>query len=95
MLSFPPLLDSNQWKGASQGRTFPGSQHTWKKALAPRPLNHPINKDTVMDLQAATGGRFNLLHETVKLPEEMVRRDGVPSTIHRPYSGCQAQPSVL
>ena len=33
-LSFPPLL--TEWKGASQGRTFPGGDHTRLKALEAR-----------------------------------------------------------
>ena len=72
-LSFPPLL--SQWKGASQGRTFPGSEFTWKKSLAPRPLHHMPNRSTVQDLQTATGGRFNLLQQSISLPDELVRRD--------------------
>jgi hypothetical protein len=75
-LSFPPLLAQHQWKGASQGRLFPGSQHTWKKALAPRPLHHMPDHGTVQDLQASTGARFNLLQQTVNLPQELITEGG-------------------
>ena len=55
-LSFPPLL--TEWKGASQGRTFPGGDHTRLKALearAKRPLRHPPTKELVQDLVLAAG----------------------------------------
>lgn len=70
-LSFPPLL--TQWKGASQGRTFPGSESTWKKALAPRPLNVTPDDATIQDLQASAGGNFNHLQQTIKLSPQSLQ----------------------
>ena len=81
-LSFPPLI--GQWKGAAQGRSFPGSSETWKKALAPRPLAHLPDKQTVQDLKNACGAKFNLLADTVALPEELVSRDSVSQMSFRP-----------
>ena len=81
MLSFPPLLDHSKWKGASANREpFPGSELTWKKALAPRPLARMPNEGTVRDLQAATAGRFDLLQQTIRLPEEVLQASAIPST---------------
>ena len=77
-LSFPPLLPGAQWKGASQGRKFPGGDHTWKKSLAPRPLAHMPDKQTVQDIQTACGGKFDLLSRTVQLPADLVSREGTP-----------------
>jgi len=81
-LSFPPLLSQSQWKGASQGRAFPGGDHTWKKSLAPRPLRHVPDKGTVSDLQASTGPHFNLLHQTVQLPADSIEHLGLPATLY-------------
>lgn len=72
-LSFPPLL--TQWKGAAQGRSFPGSSHTWQKALAPRPLAHAPSEQTLQDLQLACGPRWNLLQEAAQLPSS---KSGAP-----------------
>ena len=73
-VSFPPLLDSQQWKGASQCRTFPGSDFTWKQALRPRPLAHEPSEQTVRDLQVACGVHFNLLQRATNIDEELVKR---------------------
>lgn len=64
-LSFPPLL--SQWKGAAQDNKFPGSDHTWKQALRPRPLKHELSQQTVSDLQVACGPRFHLLQQATNL----------------------------
>ena len=75
-LSFPPLLDAQKWKGASQGRSFPGSQVTWKKQLAPRPLARTPDEQTMHELLEACGPRFDLLQQATQLPKDAVRRDG-------------------
>ena len=72
-LSFPPLLSSNKWRG-STGKSYPGSDNTWHKALAPRPLRHLPSESTVRDMQMSTGARFNLLQQSVKLPEDLIKR---------------------
>jgi hypothetical protein len=72
-LSFPPLLSDSQWKGAVGGRQFPGGGHTWKKALAPRPLSVTPDEATVRDLQISAGPSFNALQQTINLPDELIR----------------------
>lgn len=83
-LTFPPLLA--EWKGAAQGRAFPGSAHTTKKALearAAKPLHHMPTKETVNDMLLATGpSHFQLLQKTVQLPDELVRRDTNTPGLH-------------
>ena len=59
-------------------RSFPGSDYTWRRSLAPRPLHHMPDKGTVQEIQAATGSRFNLLQQTVDLPADLVTREGTP-----------------
>ena len=72
-LSFPPLMDHAKWKGANRERVFPGGGHTWKKALAPRPLRERVNAETARDLQASTGAAFNVLQGTIQLPAEVLQ----------------------
>lgn len=78
-LSFPPLL--GQWKGASQGKAFPGSEFTWKQALKPRPLKHELSAQTVSDLQIACGPRYNLLQQTTNLDAHVKSGETMSSTM--------------
>jgi hypothetical protein len=66
-MSFPPLLPSKTWRAPTVAPDFPGSSHTWRKAMAPRPLTHQPSAATVGELQLATRGNFALLNETTKL----------------------------
>ena len=93
-LSFPPLLE--QWKGTAQGRSFPGSEFTWKKALAPRPLAHAISEQTLHDLQVACGPRFNLLQQATQLNDRAPPRataDTARTTMPPASSNSQMPPS--
>ena len=56
MLSHPPIMSRNQWKGAGLQRKFPGGNLTFLRSIAPRPLAVQMDEATVRDLQAATGG---------------------------------------
>jgi len=78
-LSHPPLLHRNQWKGAGLERQFPGGNHTFMQSIAARPLAHAPDENTVRELQAATGGAFNTLQQTIQLPAEMLRATSMTS----------------
>ena len=73
MLSHPPIMSRNQWKGAGLQRKFPGGNLTFLRSIAPRPLAVQMDEATVRDLQAATGGVFNTLQDTIKLPPDILR----------------------
>ena len=48
--------DERRKKGAGMTPHYPGGDHTWRKALADRPLALTPDEATVRDLQASVGG---------------------------------------
>lgn len=79
--SFPPLLDSEGWRPAGK-KQYPGSSHTWKKSLAPRPLHVTPSQRTLEELSVTTGRNFGLLQKTAGLSTPLE-----PSAVRAAMSG--------